>query len=210
MLALPQPHHRRLIRRIHAQVKSANPLDRHNLARSQPIDACDHRIIHLNRYSIRTHQPNPRPAIPARIRLRMESSVRRIVILRLASRAHREPRHRSLRPVIRNPPRNREPRPAIGAIQKRIPEPPVLRIQQLPQTILASRRIRRYPRRHAPNTSLATIRNSASPTSPPTPAPSPNQSAPKPEPPLSAASETPQPAPPHPQPQSSPHPYRSR
>ncbi len=36
--ALSQPHHRRLIRCIHAQMKSAHPLDRHDLARQQQLN----------------------------------------------------------------------------------------------------------------------------------------------------------------------------
>ncbi len=80
----------------------------------------------------------------------MESPAQRIVVFRLASGAHLEPRHRSLRPVVRNPPCNRESRTAVGAIQKRIAVAPVLRVQQLPQTVPASCRIRRNPGAHRP------------------------------------------------------------
>jgi hypothetical protein len=134
--------------------------------------------LNSNRRSIRAHQPNPRPALPARIRLRMKSPVPRIVVLRLARRAHLESRHRSLRPVVRNPPRNREPRPAVGAVQKRIAVPPVRRIQQLPQAIRARRRIRRNPRAHPPQHLAGNNPESRLSQSPPTPAPQSNRSAP--------------------------------
>ncbi len=80
----------------------------------------------------------------------MKPSIPRIVILRLARRAHPEPRHRRLRPIIRKAPRNREPRPTVRAINKRIPIPPIPRIPHLPQTIRTRRRVRRNLRAHLP------------------------------------------------------------
>ena len=84
----------------------------------------------------------------------MKSSIQWIVVLRLARRAHPELCHRSLWPVVGNPPRNRESRSAIRAIQKWIPVSPVFTIQQLPQAIPAGRRIRRNPRTY-PSQNLA-------------------------------------------------------
>ena len=80
----------------------------------------------------------------------MKPPIPRIDILRLARRAHLKPRHRRLRPIIRNAPRNREPRPAVRAINKRIPIPPIPHIQHLPQAIPARSRIRRNLRTHLP------------------------------------------------------------
>ena len=81
-------------------------------------------------------KPNSWPALPARIGLRMEAPVQRIVVLPLALRAHGKLCHRSLRPVVGDLPRNGE---AIAAI---------LGVQQLPQAIRAGGRIGWNPGAH--------------------------------------------------------------
>ncbi len=126
------------------------PLMATNLSGQQPVNARSHRVVRCNLRAIRPRQPKPRPALPARIGLRMETPVSRVVVLRLAGRAHLETRHRGLRPVVRNAPRDREPRPAVGAVQERIAIAPVGGIEQLAQTVGAGGRIRRNPRAHLP------------------------------------------------------------
>ena len=95
MLALPQPHHGRFVARIHAQVESANSLHRGNLALGQILQRKPHSIVPargLGRVR-RALQPNPRPAHRARVGLRVEAPVQRIVVLALAIGTHGEDRH---------------------------------------------------------------------------------------------------------------------
>ena len=148
VLTLPQTHHGRLIGCIHAQVEAANPLDGHNLSSQQPANGCSHGILSRNLLPAGPHQPDTRATLPARVRLRMEPPIRGIVVFRLAGRAHGEPRHRGLRPVIRNAPRDCESRAAVGAVQKWIPVAAVLWVKQFPQAIRAGRRIRRNSGAH--------------------------------------------------------------
>ena len=129
-------------------MKAADPFDGYDLAGNQSIDAGCHGIVRGNLCAVCPHQPNPRPAHPARIRLRMEAPVQRIVVFPLALRAHGKRCHRGLRPVIRNAPRDGEARPAVGAVQKRIAIAPVLGVKELPQAIRARSRIRRNPGAH--------------------------------------------------------------
>ncbi len=135
-------------------------------------------ILRRNLRAIRRLQPNTRPANPARIRLRVKAPIQRIVVFRLARRAHGELRHRGLRPVIGNPPRNREARPAIGAVQKRIAIPAVRRIEQLAQAIRAGRRVGRNPGAHLALHLAGDNPESRSRPSPPVRAPQPNRCAP--------------------------------
>ena len=131
-----------------------------------------------------------RPANPASVRLCVEAAIQRVVILRLAQRAHGELRHRGLRPVIRNAPRDREARSAVGAVEKGIAIAPVRGIKQLSQAIQARRRIRRNA-----GTDLALSpgwRQSGTPSRPrhPSRAPQPNRSAPAAESPRASVRET--------------------
>jgi hypothetical protein len=93
----------------------------------------------------------------------MEAPVSRVVVFRLASRAHRELRHGGLRPVVGNTARDREPRPAVGAVQEGIPVAPVAWVQQFAQAVRASRGIGWNPGAYRPQTSLTTIRKPNSP-----------------------------------------------
>ena len=70
-------------------------------------------------------EPDPGTAARAGIGLRMKPPVRRIVVLRLAVRTHREHSHRRVDPVIRYVACDRESRPAVRAVGERIPITPV-------------------------------------------------------------------------------------
>ena len=79
----------------------------------------------------------------------MEAPVQWVVVFPLAFRAHRELRHRGLRPVIGNSSCDGEARPAVGAIQKRIAVAPVPGVQQFTQAIRACCRVGWNPCAHS-------------------------------------------------------------
>ena len=57
--------------------------------------------------------------------------------------AHRERRHGRQRPVVGHVPDDGEPGAAVGAVDERVPEPPVGRIGELAQAVRAGRGVRR-------------------------------------------------------------------
>ena len=129
-------------------MKAANPFDGHDFAGSQKVNAGGHGVADGNLRAIGPREPDPRSADRARIGLRVEAPVRGVVVLPLAGRAHGKLRHRGLRPVVGNAPRNGEARPAVGAVQKRVAEAAVRGVEQLPQAIRAGRRIGRNSGAH--------------------------------------------------------------
>ncbi len=80
-------------------------------------------------------------ALPARDGLGMAAAAG-AVFLRAAA-AHREIPHRRVLPVVGERIQDAEPRPAGGAADERIPEPPVLRVQHLAQAVAADGQVRR-------------------------------------------------------------------
>src|SRR5262245_66348192 len=68
----------------------------------------------------------------------LKSAVTWAFVFGLARRAHRELTHRRLRAVIRRVLDDRETRPAVDAIDKRIAVAPVSRVEQFSQAIGAS------------------------------------------------------------------------
>ena len=108
------------------------------------------------------NQPDVRPADRAGVGLRVEAAIGWVVVLRLAGRAHRESRHRGLRPVVGNAARDGEARTAVGAVQKWIAVAAIVGIEQFAQAVRAGRRVRGNARAHLAATSLATMRNSFS------------------------------------------------
>src|SRR5262249_291982 len=72
--------------------------------------------------------------------------IQRVVIFRLARTAHSEWRHRRVRTVIGNIAHNREPRPAVRAVDKWIPVTAVLSVEQVQGTVRGSRYILRKQR----------------------------------------------------------------
>ncbi len=83
-----------------------------------------------------------RPAARTGDRLGVEAPVRRIGVVARAVLAHRERRHRRLRPVVGEGPRQREARPAMGAVDQRIAEEAARRVEQFVEAGLADRRVR--------------------------------------------------------------------
>ena len=75
-----------------------------------------------------------RAARRARHGLGVEPPVSRVLVLPTAFRAHRERAHRRPLAVVRQCLDDREPRPAVRAVDERVTEPPVAGIEQLGET----------------------------------------------------------------------------
>src|SRR6266567_4359684 len=122
-------------------MKSTDAFDRHHLAIDQPVDASGDRIVRDDRISVSTDEPDMRTTVPAGVGLGVEAAIQRVVVLPLALVAHREGRHRGLRAVVGNAARDREPRTAVGAVQKRITITAIARVKQFAEAIGASSRV---------------------------------------------------------------------
>ena len=164
VLGRAQPGRRLLAVRVHRQVIPAEPLDRQHLSLRQHPHRPGQRIIIMpNARSGRlgpapagqpgwpraaggNGQPEPRATRRAADRLGVEPAVGRVVVLGPARRAHGEAGHRGQRPVVRHVPDDAEPRPAVGAVDERVAEPPVRRVGQLAQAVRAGRGVRRDQR----------------------------------------------------------------
>ena len=96
--------------------------------------------------SVAIHQPGRGTAFRTGVRLRVEPAVAGVVVFLPASGAHLEPGHGGERAVVRHSPHDREARAAIGAVDERVPEPPVRRIEQLGEAIGAGGAVRRDER----------------------------------------------------------------
>jgi hypothetical protein len=142
-----QPRDRRAVVGTTREMDAADALHRDDRARDQrPRSALDV-VAAAGRVA---DQPHPRAAGRTRVRLRVEAAVGRVVVLRPARAAHREPRHRRQGPVVGDPAHDGEPRAAVRAVDERIPEAPVAGIAQLRQAVPARRGISRHQRRGRP------------------------------------------------------------
>src|SRR5579863_5554727 len=79
----------------------------------------------------------------ARHRLRVESPVRRFVILRSAEFIERPPRHRGIWPVVRQAANHAVARPAIRTIYIGVVIPAIPRLEEFLQAIVTDRQIGR-------------------------------------------------------------------
>ena len=77
----------------------------------------------------------------------MEAAVGRVLVLPPAVVAEREPRHRRVRAVVGDGGDDREPRPALRAVDERIPVAPVRRVEELTQAVGAGGHVGRHERR---------------------------------------------------------------
>ena len=75
--------------------------------------------------------------------MRVETPVRRVVVLRLAAFAHRERRHGREGPVVGHPAGDGEPRAVFGAVGKGVPVAAISRREHLGQTRRAGGQVRR-------------------------------------------------------------------
>ena len=78
-----------------------------------------------------------RPALRARVGLRVEAPVGGIVVLGTAGGAHREAAHRRGRTVVRHAEHDRVARPAVRAVRERVAVPAVGGIVDLGQAVVA-------------------------------------------------------------------------
>ena len=115
--------------RVAEKMKPAKPLEGYDPAFSQGRGDFGDRPVEL------------RAAARAGDRFGVKAAVFRIGVIAGAIGAHREERHRGLRPVVREGPRQRVARPAMRAVDQGIAEKPALRIEQFVETRLAHRRI---------------------------------------------------------------------
>ena len=125
VLARAQRRHRPLVRGHAGEVEAAEALEREHAALAQAA------LRRLQR------GPQPRAAVRAGDRLRVEAPVAGVGVLGAAGGAHAEAGHRRVRPVVGDAAHDREARAAVGAVQERVAEAPVGRVEQLAQAVLA-------------------------------------------------------------------------
>ena len=139
-LEFSKSHDSLLIRRVAAQMISADPFDSCDLAVCQKPAHVPDRI----RSSLRASDDiDFGPAVVAADRLGVVASGCRIIILSLTIRTHREFLHRCPAAVIWERIQDRQSRTAGCAVDKRVKVSSVRRIIQLPPAVLAGRDIRR-------------------------------------------------------------------
>ncbi len=143
VLPLPQREHDRLIQGIARQVEASQSLERTDQTAANRRDEGGERIGGLDSLAVCMQQLQLRPAGRTGIRLRVKTTIRWIFVLGSALGAHWETGHRRALPVIGRTRDDREPRPAVGAIQERIAVPAVARVEQLSQAKVASRHVGR-------------------------------------------------------------------
>src|SRR5450631_4370237 len=131
----------------------------------QTFDGYDLPVLkRLNRLSnwIASRNIEPRPVpqfhlrttVRAGIGLSVKAAIKRVVVLGLAARAHREHRHRCARAVVGDAAHNSEARSAICAIDEWVAIAAIRRIKQLAQAIGANRDVRRDQRTSLPGLAL--------------------------------------------------------
>ena len=135
MLARAQACDRFLVRCIARKVVPAETLDSDDRPRLQRFD-------HVLEW-----QREPWPADGARDRLGVEAAVPGVLVLAAAIGAEQEPCHRGQRPVVRNADDDREPRSALRTVDEGVAEPPIVRIEELSEALVAGRDVRRDRRR---------------------------------------------------------------
>src|SRR5262249_44368440 len=145
VLAGPQRGGGLLVCRVARQVVAAEPLDRRDAARGDEAGARVDRVT-ADGDAILVHQREPRPAGRAGDRLGVEPPVSVVVILARARGAHRKRRHGRARAIVGDVAHDGEARAAVRAVGKRVAEAPIAGVEQLPEAIVARRRIRRHER----------------------------------------------------------------
>ena len=103
------------------------------------------------------------PHVGAGVRLGVEAAVGRVLVLRLAARAHREAGHRRARPVVGDAAHDREARAAVGAVDERVAVAAVGGVEQLAQAVVAGGGVGRDSAAGSPPRALARIAKPRSP-----------------------------------------------
>ena len=143
VLAIPQRRRGALIPGVHRQVIAAQPLDGEHLPLPQQAGRRRQRLAGQRRPRC-VKEPQPGAAGRAADRLRVEAPVCRVVVLCRAPRAHGEAGHRRQCPVVGHVADDREPRPAVRAVDERVAEPAVGRIGEFSQAVIACRGVSRH------------------------------------------------------------------
>ncbi len=138
------------IARVAHQVEAAQALDRDDAAAADPLHGFRERVRHRQRLPAVVPQRQPRSARRARVRLRVEATVGRRVVFRLARRALDERRHAGVRAVVGQFARDRVARSAVRAVRERVPPPPVRRIEHVGEAVGTDARVRRDAGRDRP------------------------------------------------------------
>ncbi len=146
LLALAQEPHGGGRRRVAREVVAAEALHRHD----PPVDEGPRGrpdriagVVH-RRSARRLQEPDSRPAVGARNRLRVEPPVERVLVLAPARGAHREGGHRRGRPVVGHVAGDREAGPAVGAVREGVEVAPVRGVLDLAQALGARGEVGRY------------------------------------------------------------------
>ena len=123
-LAFPQAADGRLVGGEAGQVIAADALDRDGAAGpdQSPDGVANRRPVFEIVRPIEEAEPRARAAGGARIGLGVEAPVGGVVVFGAAGRAHGEPGHGRLRPVVGRAVEDAEPRAAVGAVGQRIGE----------------------------------------------------------------------------------------
>ena len=137
LLPCPQARDRLLGGGVAGEVVAAEALDGEDPALAEDGD----RLLERHR--------ELRPADGAGDWLGVEAPVERVLVLAAAVGAEREAGHRRVRPVVGDGADDREPGPALRAVDERVAMAAVGRVEQLPQAVVAGGDVGRNQRRAA-------------------------------------------------------------
>jgi hypothetical protein len=151
VLARAQPAHGALVVGAAGQVVPAEPLDRDDRTTRESGGRRGHGVGRTRGRGwgapVGRDQPRGRPARGAGVRLGVEASVGRVLVLGAAERAHLEAGHGGQRPVVGDAADDREAGTAVRAVDERVAVAAIGRIEQLGQAALAGGGVRRDRRR---------------------------------------------------------------
>jgi len=145
MLAGPQRGDGRLGDGVHREVVAAEALDGEDAAGPQLGGSGRYRVAD-NWCASRVGEHERRSAVRTADRLGVEPTVARVGVLPGAGGTQRVRRHGGGGPVVGHVGDDREPRPAVGAVDERVAEAAVGRVDQLAQAVDAGRGVRRDQR----------------------------------------------------------------
>ena len=139
----------RLVAREGREVVATESLHRHHGTRAHGRGGAGDRVTD-RLAAVGGAEAQPGPARSAADGLRVEPSVGRVVVLARARVAHGEAGHRGARAVVGNVAHDREPRPAVRAVEERVAVPTVGGIEELTETVVAGCRVCGHERASRP------------------------------------------------------------
>jgi len=132
---------------VAGQVVAAQPLDRHDVPGPQQRRRAGDVVLAarepIGGRVCRGDQAQARPADRAGVRLGVKAAVQRVVVFRLAGRAHGEGAHGGHRPVVGHGFDDGVARPAVGAVGEGVAVAAVGRVQDFRQAVGAGGHVRR-------------------------------------------------------------------